>query len=280
MMQKWIGGLILVICILGVCSDTDARDVRDIVKIANDVVVEEGEHVGDAVAVGGNVTVKGTVEGDAVAVGGSVTLESRAIVEGDVVSIGGKIHKAPGAKIHNDMVEVDAPGISSFKNAMPEWHWRSWLQGFRIVTFIGFIALALLIVAIMPRQIGLISNAIESDTLKTVLWGLLGMALIVPGALLLTMSIVGIPLVPVELILVVCAAITGYIAIAQLIGKKMAIALKRTDLPIFWETFWGVFMLGIIGFVPVLGWLVKGIASLIGFGAVILTLVRIKAADL
>ena len=279
-MQKWISGLILVICIFGVYSNTDAKNVKDIVKIGNDVVVEEGERVGDAVAVGGNVTVRGTVEGDAVAVGGSVTLGPQAIVEGDAVSVGGRIHKDLGAKIHSDMVEVDVPGISSFKPSMPEWHWRRWFWGFRMVTFIGCLALALLIVAIMPRQIGLISDAIEKDTLKTVLWGLLGIALIVPGALLLTMSIVGIPLVPVELILVVCAAIIGYIAIAQLIGKKMAIALKRTDLPIFWETFWGVFMLGIIGFVPVLGWLVKGIASLIGFGAVILTLVRVKAADL
>ena len=49
-----------------------SANAKDKVRIGGDVVVEEGTEVKDAVAVGGSVTVNGTVRDSAVAVGGSV----------------------------------------------------------------------------------------------------------------------------------------------------------------------------------------------------------------
>jgi len=267
-MKKWVVFFLLVALPLAFVPVAGA-EVRNIVKIGSDIVVEEGMRVGDAVAIGGDVTVNGVVEGDVVAVGGSVILGSKAVVDGDVVSVGGAIEKEEGARVRRDIVEVNIPGISSVITSLSKGKWRGWSWAFRIITFVGLLALALLLVAIIPKPFGLISAMVQENTLKVTLWGLLGLVLAVPLAILLAISLVGIPLIPLEIILVGCAFLVGYIAVAQLIGKKMAAALKRPDLNILWGTSWGLITLWVIGWVPVLGWLVKAVALLLGFGGVI-----------
>lgn len=272
-MKKWIAFFLLVGLPLAFLPVAGAK-VRDIVKIGGDVVVKEGMTVGDAVAVGGDVTVNGVVEDNVVAVGGSVILGSKAVVGGNVVSVGGAIKKEEGARVRSDIVEVNIPGVSSVIRTVSKGKWRGWSWAFSIISFIGLLALALLIVAIIPKPFGLISATVQKNTLKVTLWGILGLVLIVPLAILLAISVVGIPLIPLEIILVSCAFLVGYIAVAQIIGRKVAAALKRPDLNILWGTFWGLITLWVIGWVPVLGWFVKAVASLLGFGGVIATLLR------
>ena len=84
----------------------------DAVRFVGSVVIDEDEVVeGDAVAVGGSVTVLGKVSGDAVAVFGGVKLGSHAVVDGDVVSVGGKIEVSEGARVSGDMVETSWRGV-------------------------------------------------------------------------------------------------------------------------------------------------------------------------
>jgi len=253
-------------------SSFASADDREIVRIGSDVLVEEGLKVGDAVAVGGNITVRGTVTGDVVAVGGSVILGSKAVVNGDVVSVGGAIEKMEGARIRGDIVEVGVPGVSSVVRALSKGKGRGWYWVFRIVSFVGLLALALLLVAIIPKPFASISDKVTASTLKVILWGLLGLGLTVPLTILLIISLVGIPLIPLEIVLLACAFLIGYIAVAQLVGTRMAAALKKPDLNILWMTSMGLITLWVVGFVPVLGWIVKGAVALLGFGGVVATL--------
>ncbi|MBL7075264.1 hypothetical protein ISS37_08525 [candidate division KSB1 bacterium] len=274
-MKKWIVFLLLLGLSLAFLPIAGAG-VKDIVKIGSDLVVKEGMRVGDAVAIGGDVTVNGVVDGDAVAVGGSVILGPRAVVDGDAVSVGGTIKKEEGAIVYGDEVEVDIIGIPWAVTSVCKGIGLGLFWPFRIVVFIGFLALALLIVAIIPKPIGKISTAVEKNTLKVFLWGLLGMVLIVPLVILLAVSVVGIVLIPVEIILVGCAFLVGYIAVAQLIGNRMALALKKPDLNMLWGTLWGIIILGLVGWVPFLGWLVKVVASVLGLGGVIMALLSTR----
>lgn len=270
-MKKQIALPLFVALSLAILPAVDA-EAREIVNIGGDVVVEEGMRVDDAVAVGGNVTVNGIVEGNAVAVGGSVLLGANAVVDGDVVSVGGSVEKEEGAQIRGDIVAVPIPGISSIVGLLSHGKWRGWSWVFRTVNFAALLALALLVVAIIPKPFGSISTSIEKRTLRVILWGILGLVLIIPLAVLLAISLVGIPLIFLEVFLVLCAFLVGYIAVAQLIGNKMATALKKPDLNVLWATSLGLVTLWVIGWVPVLGSLVKGFASLIGFGGVLVTL--------
>ncbi len=57
----------------------------------------------DVVAIGGSITVDGTVQGDAVAIGGPIRLGETASVAGDVVTIGGGLSRHPDAVVKGDV---------------------------------------------------------------------------------------------------------------------------------------------------------------------------------
>jgi hypothetical protein len=245
---------------------------NDRVRIGGDVVVEKGMTVKDAVAVGGNVTVNGVVKKSAVAVGGSIFLGPDAVVRKDVVCIGGFIDKQEGARIDGDIVEMGIPGLKAILPYFYEETPAGWLVVFEIITFAGLLALALLIVALIPGPVGLISDNVRQNHLKAIFCGILGLLVIVPLAIFLMITIIGIPLVALEVLLVGGAMLVGYIAMAQFVGDRLAATIKRPGLNILWATVLGLTLLWVIGWVPFLGPAVKSAAALLGFGAVLVTL--------
>jgi hypothetical protein len=137
--------------------------------------------------------------------------------------------------------------------------------------FLGFIGLAMIIISFMTKQIGVISSKIEKQWLKTLLWGILGYILICPVAILLAITIVGMPLIMVEAVLVSIALTMGYIAASQLIGKKFTKAIRKPNQPMIVEVAWGLAILFLIDFIPFLGPLVKCLVLTMGFGSAIVT---------
>jgi hypothetical protein len=127
--------------------------------------------------------------------------------------------------------------------------------------------LSLLIVALLPKPVRVVADAIEEKPFKVVLWGLLGLVLIVPLALLLTISVVGIALIPLEVIVVACAVLLGFIAVGQWIGRRIYRLRNRPNPGVIRETFLGLIVLWIIGWLPYIGWMVKAIAIVVGLGA-------------
>ena len=56
-------------------------------------------------------------------------------------------------------------------------------------------------------------------------------------------------------------------AVGQWIGRKIYRLRKRPNPGLIRETFWGLIILWIIGWLPYLGWMVKAIAIVVGLGA-------------
>ena len=247
-------------------------NAKDKVRIGGDVVVDEGTEVKDAVAVGGSVTVNGKVGDSAVAVGGAVILGPNAVIGKDVVSIGGAVKQAQGSIIHGDVVEMNVPGISAIIPFFSEDTYSSWFWTFKIVSLLGFLALAVLMVALVPKPFNLITDNVQQNLGKIILWGILGLVVLIPLAVFLAISVIGIPLIALEVVLAGFAFPVGYIAIAQLIGDKIAALMKRPALNVIWLTVMGLLALWLIGWVPFLGSLVKAMAILLGFGGVLATL--------
>ena len=277
-MKKWLICPLIIGLFLGVWS-IGAAEPRDLVRFGRNLIVKQGMKVHDAIAIGGQVTVEGEVERNVVAVAGSVLLDSTAVVGGDVISVGGVIEREEGAQVQGNQVEVALPGFSSFIMSLSQGNWRELSWVFRLIFFIasiGFMALALMVVLLIPRPIGIISAAIEHKPMHAVGWGFLGIFLIVPVGVLLAVSIIGIVLIPVEIIFFVCALLMGYIAVAQLLGKKITLVMKKPNQPMFWETLWGLIVLWVIGWIPILGGLIKSVAGLLGLGGVIFCLLRLR----
>lgn len=262
--------------VLLLCPVWANADSRDMVKIGGNIVVDEGMTIRDAVAVGGNVEVRGEVDGDAVSIGGSILLASSAIVRGDAVCVGGTIELEDGAQIDGSIVEtgveVDIPALIGDHGWGwgHDWDWGRILWIVRLFTLLGLLALALLVVAVIPQPFAAVSHVVATYTMTTVLWGVLGVVLIGPFAGLLVLSIFGITLIPLTLICVVCAFFVGYVAVAQVLGRRLLVAARRPDQPIILEVLVGLLVVTAIGYIPVLGWLFTSAASLIGFGGFLL----------
>ena len=100
----------------------------------------------------------------------------------------------------------------------------------------------------------------------------IGGNVVVPLAIFLAISVIGIPLIALEIFLIGIAFLVGYIAIAQLIGDKIAALMQRPALGVIWLTVMGLLALWFIGWVPFLGSLVKAVVIVLGFGGVLATL--------
>jgi hypothetical protein len=251
-----------------------ASSEKSIVKIGSDVTIEAGQKVHSVVTIGGQITVAGAVEKSVVAVGGSVVLTKTAVVKGSVVSLGGVIVMARDAKVGGDLTEINSSNLYETLTTALSSEWEGWSWIFAVISlsiFVVILVLALLIAALLPKPVRIVSEAIHENTFKVILCGILGLVLIAPLALLLTISVVGIALIPLEVIVVVCSVLLGFIAVGQLIGAKVLRLLRRPESGIVRETFWGLVILWLIGWIPYIGWMVKAIAIVLGLGATLVS---------
>lgn len=245
-----------------------------IFKIGEDVTIERGTRVKSVVSINGQVTVSGTVDGNVIAIGDSVVLTRDAVVEGNVISVGGIIVQGKGAEVTGSATEINSSNISDIITTMlsDEWEGWSWIQAiFSITLFFCTLLIGLILIVLLPKHIRRVSGAILTHAWKSTWWGILGLILVVPLAVLLTISVIGIVLIPLEIILVTCGGFMGLIAVSRLIGEKVYALFKKTGQPLLRETFWGLIILWLIGWIPVIGWMIKVCAMTIGLGAVIFT---------
>jgi hypothetical protein len=251
-----------------------ASEDKNIIKIGSDVTIESGMKVRNVVTIGGQITVDGVVDNNVVAIGGSVVLTKRAVVGGNVLSLGGVIVSARDAQVSGSLTEINSSNLYETLTAALSSEWEGWSWIFAVISlaiFLVILVVALLIAALLPKPVRIVAEAIRENTFKVVLCGLLGLVLIAPLALLLTVSVVGIALIPLEVIIVVCSVLLGFIAVGQLIGGKVLHRFKRPNRGMVRETFWGLIVLWIIGWIPYIGWMVKAVAIVLGLGAVLIT---------
>lgn len=267
--------ILLLITGLFLCSASTVRaDSANIFKIGSNVTIEEGTKVRNVLAIGGQITVDGVVENNVVSIGGSIVLTRTAVVGGSVFTLGGIIVRGRGAEVYGTLTEINTDDISAaITNALSE-EWEGWSWIFAIVSlsiFLGILLVTILTVFLIPKPVRLISSAIKEKPFKVTVWGLTGLVLVVPLAVLLAISVIGIVLIPMEMAIVLFAVILGFIAISQLVGRKLFTVLKRHDQSLMRETVWGLIILWLIGWIPYVGWMIKMCAIVIGLGGVLLT---------
>jgi hypothetical protein len=242
--------------------------LASMVKVGESVTVPEGISVKSVVVVGGSATVYGEVKEDVVAVGGSIILKDTALVGGDVVAIGGKVLKEAGTIARGEIVEMSLGSMAPAFAFVSKGVGLREVALFSFLSFLGFLALVVLLVAFFTPQLGRISGSVEQNPVKNFLVGFLIVALILPITLLLVVSLVGIIFIPFWLLLLGVALIFGFVAASHLIGKKVLNLARLSGKPMMVEALVGVVLLGLVAFFPLIGPLVKIIASLSGLGAV------------
>jgi len=270
-MRGRISAIILLVLLLFAAPAGAGQETSSIFKIGSDVTVEAGTRAKRVITIGGQVTVNGTVEKDVMAVGASVVLGKRAVVDGDVVSLGGTIVKGRGAEIRGSITEINGSNFWAVVSSAIEDEAEGWSWVWAVISlsiFFCLMIIAMLVTVLIPRPIQVISATIRGEPLRSSLWGLLALVTAMPLGLLLAISIIGIVLIPLEIMILTLAALAGFIAMSQLVGRGVYALAKKRDQGIVRETFWGLIILWFAGWIPYVGPTLKVLAVVLGMGGV------------
>ncbi len=273
-MSKKIG-IILVFGILWLgLAPLAYGETGSIFRLGKDVVINKEDRVKHVVSFGGQVTISGQVEGSVLCLFDSVVLTESARVEGDVVSLGGIVVRGRDSVIKGHVNEINITELSDAISMVLNEEWEGWSWIFAFVSMFFLLCLLVLGViayAVIPKQMKVIAEAIIAAPWRVGCWGIVGLISIIPLAVLLTMSVVGIVLVPLEMTIAMTASVLGFIAVAQLVGQATLVLLKRPDRGVMTQTSLGLAIIWLVGWIPYVGWMLKALVIVVGLGGVLVT---------
>ena len=206
----------------------------DCVAVGGSVSIN-GRSRGDVVSIGGGVNVSGRVDGDISALGGNVVLLPTAVVEGDVSVLGGRVKKSDGA-----VVKGDVSGFGMSLRFLPRLiGLANYGEGgsalfslIRYALFLSFIVgigiLVLLLAVFLSRPLDAVAGAIKSEFWKSAGIGVLMIMGISPFLFLMTISILGIPFIPLAIMLLIVAALMGLASFGMTLADKFLDAARRS----------------------------------------------------
>lgn len=252
------------------------EEARDVHSVGGNVLLKPGAEAREVVAVGGNVTLEaGASARQAVAVGGDVNVGPGASVEKDAVSVGGKVQVDPSGDIGGQRVAVTVPGFASMLGTLSDrfverhTHSAAWSFAGLLVRYALYFGLGILLVLIFPRRVDVIAASVVSNPVKALLAGLLGLMAQPFLAILLVVTLIGIPLVLVQVLGMILAGVFGFTAVALYLGRALPLPLDRRT-PIL-QLAVGMALLVVATHLPFLGWVVWIVLVMLTFGAVLRT---------
>lgn len=257
-------------------------DGHNIVRFSEDILIDKNKTVHDVIAIGGSIRIKGHVTGDAVAIGGSVILEPGAKVDHDAVTLAGDIVVPNGATVGHDRVSVGGSLGNALKGIIERlaphgkgthrgWSWSYTLPPFVGTLFKAIILLVfgLLFLAFIPQRIHHIRGFLSQRPGISILGGFGLLIGIIPLCILLILTIIGIPLVPIVLFLFLFLLMMSLVVFALWLGYRLPFLSNRKS-P-FLALLLGVLLLTIVDLIPYVGSTIILIVTFITAGAILLS---------
>ncbi|MCX6055784.1 MAG: polymer-forming cytoskeletal protein [Chloroflexi bacterium] len=259
-------------------------DVLDgnLLVVGGTATIESGAVMtGDVFLTGGTLTLSGLLNGDLIAIGGAVNLDDTATVNGDVVLIGATMKRSPLAKISGEITEQMPKAFDlNFKDpqgfTLPFMEKKSTLTQMLQASLqaLAMSALAVILGLLLPQQIKRVAATLAAEPLITGGVGLLSIVLAPIILVLFTITIILIPITALSLLLLMFAALFGWIAVGYEIGERMAGMFKTIWHPSISAGI-GVLLLSLVtGFsnlIPCIGWVIGLIVGILGLGAVVIS---------
>jgi len=259
----------------------------DLVIIGGSGTLEKGSTVnGDVALTGGILDVNGEINGDVVAIGGTITLGDDAHVNGNVSTVGAVLNRSEKAKIDGSLT-IGNPGEMEFPLVKPALGNRfsapSILENvfgpISQVLYSLFIALvvaslAAAVVLFVQKPTESVAAMIVTRPLPSLGMGLLT-ALVAPLLIvILTVTIVFIPIMLLFAMALCLASLMGWIALGLELGKRISAAFKVDWAPAVSAglgTLALTLLTMLLDFIPCLGAVIYTVIGLVGLGAVVLS---------
>ncbi len=290
--------MFIAICSLSYVVAED-MDRNEIVKVfGGDVIVKEGESCENVVVIGGNADVRGDVISDIVIIGGQLTMSGSA--GENVVVIGGKAIIKSTAQISEDLVIIGAEpdvdkGVIVGGDRVTIARWISgvfdglksyvihcllkgrffaislpWTMAVLGATIALMFILAFLFPAFFTKNIELAENKIVT----ALIIGILIPVAIGPVLIALSVTIIGIPAIPVLIILLKGSLLIGILALSTHVGKQVIRMINPSfNMPVMFSALIGVILFSAIMVIPFVGGIFTVILTTIGTGTGIYALI-------
>ena len=245
------------------------------VRFGESITVGADETLDKAVAIGGSVTIAGHVRRDAVAIGGSVTLLPGARVDGDAVAIGGTVSVPEGATLEGDNVSLGGP-IPTMAGSVASWvaGGRPRMRGMfgfaaRATRAVLLYVVALVVALAFPAALARTRQYLVERPGLSALGGLAIVLGFAPLCVLLAVTIIGIPLIPVAAMVLVALLVFGFAVSAGWLGERLPIGAH--DKTLVKSVALGGALLVFVGLIPWIGTTVLILVAAISAGATLLS---------
>ncbi len=269
--------------------------------VGGNVIIEEGATVdGDVAVIGGNLTINGdvdgsvaiiggnlslsaSVDGDVAVIGGQASLQETAVVDGDVTAIGGQVNRAPGAEVRGSvtnnapLVQIPETPDAPKPPAVPsvDWNFNPLWNALNVVwRALAVAAIAMLLTLFLQPQMERVADAVVRQPLLAGSFGLLTVVAAPLAIVVMTVTLILIPVAIVAAMILPLAWLFGMAALGQEVGERFTKAVNQSWAPAL-ATGFGTLLLmlvvGFIGLIPCVGWLLSFLATLFALGGVAMT---------
>ena len=240
-------------------SDRGEFTISQNVYVAPDQVID-----GNLDVVFGDAEVAGLVNGDCNTVFGRCTVTGNGRVTGKINSYA------------NDGLRTFVPwavGKEYGINALAE-------QDHRLLVKLAASAVVVLMFLLFPLRMRVALDRVEKHPALSAATGAVAVVAIVPVALLLIVSIIGIPLVVLEIAALFAGVWIGTGAVSLVVGRRLAelVMPASTPSPLL-ALILGLVVVSAAEILPIIGWAVTALVWLVGLGAAILSFIRSTRLD-
>ncbi len=260
--------------------DVEAPVGKDVIAAGNRVEIGANATVtGDVLAAGRTIVVRGPVTGSVKLTGR--TVEIAGPISGSADIRAREIRFADGARIdgtlsYSSREAVDVPAnviapdrvtANVDENAGPS---PGGMIAFAVIALVILLALIALFAFVFRDRLAGTRAVIAARPWRDLLLGIIATSALFGSILVLALSLIGIPLIPVVIVLAPFVIIAGYLTTAHAIG---AMLVKRAQLmpgsfgAAFGAILLGVLILALISAIPWLGWVIAVLSVIVGLGA-------------
>jgi hypothetical protein len=258
---------------------------RDIFRFGKDIHIGKRELVqGDVVCIGGDIEIEGKVGGNVVNVFGNTVLQGTAIINGDIVTVMGELREYDDPHIRGETVNVASGAPEIHLPFLAFSTGNIWGVITRIVKFVIFTLLLLMIIYFLPDRMKISSDHVFGSFFKSLGVGILvllvGSIVVFILAVVLSITIIGIPVALLLVLSYGALLLLGYFVSALALGRLLCRRFGPDGASPFLCGFMGLFLITLPGFIASMMWitpflmpvqlLLKTIAVFFGFLAVTL----------
>jgi hypothetical protein len=252
-----------------------------LIAVESSITIEEGSTFeGNIILIGGTLESAGDIHGDIVSLDGSIHFAPTAAMSGDIASLGTAPVLDPGARLAGSIQHLEGFSwpLPSAAGDMPEKETGTadlWYR-FSVILFRMFLlsAVAILIVLFLPAPVERVARTILVKPAVSFLIGLLTMMAALALFLLLALTVCLSPIAVLGSIVVLVAALLGWVAMGLEIGRPVCGMLGVKAHPAVRAGI-GTMMLTLVasalGYIPFAGQVLVLLVVAFGLGAVVLT---------